>query len=116
MATEPLLRVRNLTRAPILRDVSFDVEKGQVLGVVGPSGAGKSTLARLIAGVEKPDSGEILVEGRNTGKNACATVQLIFQQPAASLNPRFTAAEIIGEPLLIQHRGNPQERLDTARR
>ena len=81
----------------VLQDVSLGIARGQTLALVGPSGSGKSTLARCVAGFEQPDSGEIV-------SPAGARVQLIFQQPAASLNPRFTAAEIIEEPLLIQRR------------
>jgi ABC-type glutathione transport system ATPase component len=85
------------SRRAVLRDVSFEISRGETLALVGPSGSGKSTLARCVAGIEQPDSGEIVLAERSP-------VQLIFQQPAASLNPRFTAAEIIEEPLLIQRR------------
>jgi ABC-type glutathione transport system ATPase component len=81
----------------VLRDVTFEIARGETLALVGPSGSGKSTLARCVAGFEQPDSGEIVAPER-------ARVQLIFQQPAASLNPRFTAAEVIEEPLIIQRR------------
>ncbi len=102
MNAEPLLRVRDLARtyrrsgaAPVaaLRGVSLELNRGETLAVVGLSGAGKSTLARCIAGLETPDSGTITLAG---------DVQMIFQQPAASLNPRFTAAEAVGEPLRIR--------------
>jgi peptide/nickel transport system ATP-binding protein len=95
-----LLVVRNLSksyRRSVLRDVSLTLGRGRTLALVGPSGSGKSTLARCIAGFEKPDAGEILLA-------AGVRPQLIFQQPASTLNPRFTAAEIIEEPLAIQHR------------
>lgn len=106
MTTDALLVVRNLSYKSILRDISLTLDRGRTLGVVGPSGSGKSTLARCIAGFDKPDSGEI----RFTGQS----VQLIFQQPAASLNPRFTAEEIVGEPLLFLNRPkrSPREALD----
>jgi peptide/nickel transport system ATP-binding protein len=84
-------------RRLVLRDVSLAIARGETLALVGPSGSGKSTLARCVAGFEQPDSGQIVVHDP-------ARVQLIFQQPAASLNPRFTAAEIIEEPLVIQRR------------
>jgi ABC-type glutathione transport system ATPase component len=80
-----------------LRDVSITIRRAETLALVGPSGSGKSTLARCVAGFEQPDAGEIIAPEK-------PRAQLIFQQPAASLNPRFTAAEIIEEPLVIQRR------------
>ena len=113
MPPEPLLTVRGLSKtfhqrrwwggnAPditALEDVSFTLDRGRTLAIVGPSGSGKSTLARCLAGLETPTSGEIRFSG------APVEMQLIFQQPAASLNPRFTAAEVVEEPLVIQGRG-----------
>jgi ABC-type dipeptide/oligopeptide/nickel transport system ATPase subunit len=109
MPDSPLLTVRNLSktyhgrwresnRKVVLREIDFSLERAATLGVVGPSGSGKSTLARCIAGFEKPTSGEILFGGRPLG------IQMIFQQPAATLNPRFTAREIVEEPLVIRRR------------
>jgi ABC-type glutathione transport system ATPase component len=101
MSEGPLLEVRALSKTyarrstAALRDVSFTLARQRTLGIVGPSGSGKSTLARCLAGFEEPTSGEIRFHGRGR-------IQLIFQQPAASLNPRFTAREIIEEPLVIQ--------------
>jgi len=86
---------------PVIRDVSFTLDAGRTLALVGPSGSGKTTLARCIAGLEKPDRGTVRVAG---------AVQLIPQQPAASLNPRFTAAEIVEEPLAIRRSGTREER------
>jgi ABC-type glutathione transport system ATPase component len=90
---------------------------------VGASGSGKSTLARCLALVEAPDSGRILLEerdlwasGRRERAGLRSRIQLIAQQPAASLNPRFTAAEIVAEPLLIQRRGTTAERRRMAAR
>src|SRR4051794_25648667 len=94
-----LLTVRNLAKSygntPALRGVSFTLDRGRTLGLVGQSGSGKSTLARCLTGFERPDSGDIVYPGRSP-------IQLISQQPAATLNPRFTAAEIVEEPLVIQ--------------
>jgi peptide/nickel transport system ATP-binding protein len=109
MPDSSLLTVRNLSKTyygrwresngkVVLHEISFTLERAATLGVVGPSGSGKSTLARCIAGFEKPTSGEILFTGRPLG------IQMIFQQPAATLNPRFTAREIVEEPLMIQRR------------
>ena len=124
MSAEPLLAVRNLSKTyqqrrwwgaggpakTAMRDISFTLEAGRTLAVVGPSGSGKSTLARCLASFEAPSSGEVRFQGRPR------EIQLIFQQPAASLNPRFTAAEIIEEPLLIQRRGTAAERCARAGR
>jgi ABC-type glutathione transport system ATPase component len=111
--TDPLLTVRDLSKSYActlaLSGVSFTLSAGKTLGVVGASGSGKSTLARCLAGFESPTSGEIRFAGDRL------QIQLIFQQPAASLNPRFTAAEIVEEPLVIQRRGSTdQRRLDPA--
>jgi ABC-type glutathione transport system ATPase component len=81
-----------------LANVSFTLRAGQTLAVVGPSGSGKSTLARCLARFEEPTSGAIQFAGDPH------EIQLIFQQPAASLNPRFTAGQVVEEPLLIQGR------------
>jgi ABC-type glutathione transport system ATPase component len=108
MSAEPLLQVRGLTKTYGIRDVSLDVAAGATLALIGPSGAGKSTLARCLAGFDRADSGEILLEGRSQWPRQ--EVQMILQQPAASLNPRFTAGEIIAEPLVIQRQGNASSR------
>ena len=109
---DPLLRVERVTKslggAIVVRDVSLTLDGGKVLGLVGRSGSGKSTLARCIARIEKPDNGDIRIDGRlDYGPS---DVQLIFQEAAATLNPRFTAAEILEEPLVLQKRGTPGER------
>jgi ABC-type glutathione transport system ATPase component len=114
MPANPLLVVRNLSKTytrktwwgarpetAALRDVSFTIERGRTLGLVGPSGSGKSTLARCLTFFEEPSSGEILLEGRPHHRAERRRIQLIFQQPGASLNPRFTAAEVVEEPLVI---------------
>ena len=111
MPSEPLLEVRGLSKTfpraarPAIASIDLTLEHGVTLGIVGPSGSGKSTLARCIAMFERADSGEILFEGRAPLR---PEIQLVLQQPAAALNPRFTAAEVIGEPLLIQKRATPQ--------
>ncbi|MEM1046738.1 MAG: ABC transporter ATP-binding protein [Pseudomonadota bacterium] len=84
--------------------VSLSVKKGEVLGLVGESGCGKSTLGRMVAGILPPSDGEILFEGNTVGslsarENQAATlaVQMIFQDPFASLNPRMRVEDIVGE-------------------
>ena len=93
-----------------VRDVSFALARGRTLGLVGPSGCGKSTLARCLAMVEPPTRGEIYLDGRRLESGGRGAIQLISQQPAATLSPRFTADEIVCEPLLIQNRGGRAER------
>jgi ABC-type glutathione transport system ATPase component len=124
MVAEPLLGVSELSKtyfrrrwfgppSPVmvaLAGVSFHLDRGRTLAVIGESGSGKSTLARCLTQFETPTAGEILVEGRPLSPDRRLDIQLIFQQPAASLNPRFTAAEIVEEPLVIQGRGGSAER------
>ncbi|MDD4179739.1 MAG: ATP-binding cassette domain-containing protein [Candidatus Margulisbacteria bacterium] len=79
-------------------DVSFAIERGEVLGLVGESGSGKSTLARLILKLIEPTSGEIIYHGIDNVRREC---QIVFQDPQTSLNPRIKIGEAIGEPLLV---------------
>ena len=128
MPADSLLQVRNLSKtyfhrrwpaAPrpatvALAGVSFTLERGRTLAVVGPSGSGKSTLARCLTQFETPTGGEILFDGSPLSPHRRLDIQLIFQQPAASLNPRFTAAEIVEEPLVIQRAGTGAGRRERA--
>jgi ABC-type glutathione transport system ATPase component len=96
-----------------LDEIDLELKEGSTVAVLGRSGSGKSTLARCLAGFETPDSGEILLEGkkqwpRQQGLHSRApfarewtAVQMIFQDAATSLNPRFTARQIVAEPLEI---------------
>ena len=107
---EPFLRVEGLSKAyggrAALRRAGLTLEKGRMLGLVGMSGSGKSTLARCLAGFERPDEGTMVLDGAALGGHAAEPpVQLIFQEAAASLNPRFTAEEIVAEPLVIRRGG-----------
>jgi len=88
--------------------ISFTLEKGQTLGVVGESGCGKSTLARGILGLEKVTAGSIKLNGQelttldtDSMREKRRIMQVIFQDPLASLNPRMTVGEIIAEPLRV---------------
>jgi oligopeptide transport system ATP-binding protein len=123
VAAAPLLRVKNLvkhfaigggifSRAPekvhAVNDVSFDLAAGETLGVVGESGCGKSTTGRCILRLIEPTSGEVWFDGTNvTALDRAALralardMQIIFQDPYASLDPRMTVGAIIGEALII---------------
>jgi peptide/nickel transport system ATP-binding protein len=97
--------------------VDLRIERGRTLGLTGPSGCGKSTLARCLAGLDTLDAGEIRIEGRSMsglrGRDRQIhrnQVQLIFQDSAAALNPRFTVHDAIVEPLLVQDAGTRGER------
>lgn len=110
-----LLRPGHAVQA--LEDVDLTLGAGSTLALVGESGSGKSTLARCLARLEEPDSGEIWFEGRNlvglTSRELVPFrrhVQLIFQDSAHALNPRFSALDIVEEPLRIQRRGSRAER------
>jgi oligopeptide/dipeptide ABC transporter ATP-binding protein len=132
--SEPLLRVRGLRkRFPIgssglglrptafvhaVEDVSLDLAPGETLGLVGESGCGKSTLGRLILRLIEADAGEIRFAGqdvRGLDRGALRALrrrmQIIFQDPFASLNPRMTVGEAIGEGLRIHRIGDPDDRV-----
>lgn len=93
----------NIVKA--VNDVSFKIEKGKTYGLVGESGSGKSTCARMLVGLTRPTSGKILVDGtdiwndKNADEKRRNTIQMIFQDPYASLNPRWRVADIIAEPM-----------------
>ncbi len=99
--------------------VSLKVDKGKTLGLVGESGCGKSTLGRTILRLYEPDSGEIKFDGFDMThvrgeelRMLRRKMQIIFQDPYASLNPRMTVEEIVSEPLLVHRVGSRSERRD----
>jgi ABC-type glutathione transport system ATPase component len=99
---------RNSLQVEPLRAINLEIRSGASVALIGASGSGKSTLARCLALLEEPDSGEIWFAGKNlalTSRRELAgarrQIQLIFQDPASALNPRFSAAEIVSEPLLF---------------
>jgi len=100
--------LREIATVKALDDVSLHINPGETLGLVGESGCGKSTLGRLILRLDEPTSGQILFEGQNilaydAGqlRKLREEMQIIFQDPFSSLNPRKSVAHIVGEPLLV---------------
>jgi ABC-type glutathione transport system ATPase component len=131
MHSEPVLKIDQLSKTyrgqrwfvheppvvPAIAGISLSVACGSRLAIVGASGSGKSTLARCIVLRERPSAGRILFEGRDVlaFKGRCLreflrAVQLIPQDPGASLNPRLPAWHIVSEPLLISRGGNRKQR------
>ena len=92
----------------VLNGLSFNIRKGECLGIVGESGSGKSTLGRIITGIEKPTKGSIKFNGEDIYKNKNnmikENISIVFQNYVASVNPRFTVSEIIKEPLIIKNK------------
>lgn len=91
-------------RQQVLKNVSFECRNGECLGIIGESGSGKSTLGRLILGIEKPDHGTVLFEGKNVvdRRVRLGTISAVFQDYKSSINPFFTVEEAIMEPLKVQ--------------
>ena len=81
----------------VLKDIDFYVNSGEVVGLVAPSGFGKTTLAKILAGYITPESGEVVIEGCRREKNGFNPVQLIFQHPEKSVNPKWKMKKIINE-------------------
>lgn len=81
----------------ILKDIDFYVNSGEVVGLVAPSGFGKTTLAKILAGYIAPESGEVILQGCKREKNGYNPVQLIFQHPEKSVNPKWKMKKIINE-------------------
>lgn len=132
VANETLLDVRDLkmyfpvTRGLVLQrtvgyvhavdGVSFSIPRGKTLGLVGESGSGKTTIGRTIVRLYKPTSGQILFGNQDLSKlegeslrQMRRRVQMVFQDPFASLNPRYTVGSLIAEPMQIYHIGSNQE-------
>ena len=117
---EPILKVKNLTfyykKTLILKDISFNIFKGETLGLVGESGSGKSTIAKSILNLNNYQHGEILfnnidIKKYNT-KNFRRNVQLVFQDPFSSLNSEITVGDSIMEPMIAHNiYNNRKERI-----
>lgn len=132
----PLVEVKNLKKyfytthlfgqnevsVKAVDDISFKVYPGETLGLVGESGSGKTTLSRTLLLLEKPTSGEIFFEGKDIAlldkeeiRRLRKDIQIIFQDPYSSLNPRHTIAQILMEPMKVHHIGkNDKERREIA--
>ncbi|WAX94258.1 ABC transporter ATP-binding protein [Aminobacter sp. NyZ550] len=130
MMSQPLLSVRGLAKhyqtrgatLKILEDISFDVAKGEVVGLVGESGSGKTTIGRSVLRLIEPTAGEVSFDGTDITKLSNGEMrrrrprmQYIFQDPYASLSPRMTIGEILTEGLKIQGIGTKAERLERAK-
>ena len=107
----------------ILDNISFDIAKGEVVGLVGESGSGKTTIGRSVLRLIEPSSGEVVFDGADLIKlsnremrRQRPRMQYIFQDPYASLSPRMTIGEILTEGLKIQGIGTKQERVERARK
>ncbi|MBP3410717.1 MAG: ATP-binding cassette domain-containing protein [Clostridia bacterium] len=129
---EPMIRVENLEKhfkvkgtlgkkgiVHAVNGVNLDIQKGETLGLVGESGCGKSTLGRTILKVHEPDAGRIFLDGeeitnlsRKQMQPYRRRMQMIFQDPYASLNPRFTVGELIAEPMKIYRMCDEKEQVE----
>lgn len=105
-----------------VNNVSFDLAKGETLGVVGESGSGKSTLARLILRLHEASSGSIIFDGTDVRQADASTMrqlrsrmQVVFQDPYSSLMPHYSALDNVSEPLRLHKRGDKKQRRDRAR-
>ena len=131
MNAAPLISVRGLAKhyhsraavLKILEGISFDIARGEVVGLVGESGSGKTTLGRSVLRLVEPTAGEIIFDGADIAKlseremrRLRPRMQYIFQDPYASLSPRMTIGEILTEGLKIQRIGTETERLERARK
>jgi peptide/nickel transport system ATP-binding protein len=99
---------RKASQVHAVKGISLDLQRGETLGIVGESGSGKSTLARMLVGLEKPTSGSMLIDGKPWSDLAARgarafgrTIQYVFQDPVASLNPRKTIGQILDVPLRL---------------
>lgn len=119
-SSPPLLELRHATRTFKVRrgfmaghatvyavdDVDLSLHKGQTLGLVGESGCGKSTLGRMAVGLLEPSAGQVLLDGQphrhNSAYSVAGRLQMVFQDPFSSLNPRLSVGTSIGEPLLAR--------------
>ena len=127
VTAEPVIRLDGIQRhfgsVHALKSVSFSLFAGKALALVGESGCGKTTCARIIARLDKPTAGKLLFRGqdrtaRGSGKEERMyrkDVQMVFQDPTASLDPKWRAGASIAEPLRVNHIGTRAERQQRVR-
>ena len=137
MSEDPIIQVRGLSRFYAVRggvfrrqqgqvravdSVSLELRRGETLGLVGESGCGKSTLGRTIMRLEEPTAGQVLFGGRDLAAASAQElfalrrdVQMIFQDPYSSLNPRLTVGEIVREPMVVHGIGSKAEQIARVR-
>lgn len=120
--TQGVLFQRQVGAVQAVDGITFELQKGETLGLVGESGCGKSTTGRLIIGLEQPTSGRVLWEGRDISTLSRdevnvfrRDVQMIFQDPYSSLNPRLKVGEIIAEPMEVHKIGTGNGRAEKVR-
>jgi peptide/nickel transport system ATP-binding protein len=107
---------RKVGTVSAVADVSFDIRKGETLGIVGESGCGKTTIGRMLVGLDKPTSGSVLFGGKDLARSSGREyrrerrdIQYMFQDSYASLDPRMRAGSILREPLIVQGMGSRKE-------
>ena len=117
--TEGVIFQRETGAVRAVDDVSFDIKQGETLGLVGESGCGKTTAGRTIIQLYRPTAGQVIFDGINLGqtqgkelRSLRKHMQMIFQDPFASLNPRWTISRIINEPLRVHTSERGQESID----
>lgn len=105
-----ILEIKNISKKYgselIFSNVSFNVQKGEIFSIVGKSGIGKSTLAKIILGITKASSGEILFCNKPLSERQISDIQMIFQDPYSALNESLTVYEILSEPLIVNKKKN----------
>ena len=118
----PLLEIENLSLAfnsySVLCDVSLSLYEGETLALVGESGSGKTSLSKAIMGLYEAERGAVVLEGHRVEKRDAAffrRVQMIFQNPRESVSHRMNVLDAVIEPLLVQKKGNREERLQRAK-